>query len=527
VELTGITPRTVEGSSTVGADTISVSVLETASDGSVLSYTATTGRDGRFEIRNIRPGGDYQLVALPLPNFLPAQFGQRVPAVPGRSLMLTAGEALKDVRIEMTPSAGISGQIVDSTGRGMKDVVVELRRPWYLEGWRLLAQWNELIGRVQGVGKTNIAAVTRTNSRGEFRFDGLAPAQYYIRTDFINEDKATPVNLRAGANLNSVKIVAPDLRFHTVAGTVFDRGGVPVRFARVSVIQAGVNPLYRTRMSNLQTAESGAFEITVPAPGRYILLAEASGRPAALRGRKEIDVRDGNLRNVRIQVAPRFDISGNVTFEGGLPPAVASGGEPLSLSFYPMSAGLPDIKAVKLPGNKGSFTVEGVSPGNYRCDIVPILTVPPGSLLPAPLENAYVKSIRLDGEDVLNGGVHLESESRGTLQIVVSMNGGTVEGHVIASDATPAPNVKTVVVPNGPRRHRGDLYKFVSTDDAGRFQLKGLAPGEYKLFGFERVEEGAWQDPEFIKLFDHLGAALRVEEGRRLTMDVKLIPAWN
>jgi hypothetical protein len=83
------------------------------------------------------------------------------------------------------------------------------------------------------------------------------------------------------------------------------------------------------------------------------------------------------------------------------------------------------------------------------------------------------------------------------------------------------------VVPNAPRRQRGDLYKFVSTDDLGSFQLRGLAPGEYKLFAFERVEEGAWQDPEFIKLFEDLGTSLRVDEGMRLTMDSKLILAWN
>ena len=153
--------------------------------------------------------------------------------------------------------------------------------------------------------------------------------------------------------------------------------------------------------------------------------------------------------------------------------------------------------------------------------------MPPSSLVPAIIENAYVKSARLDGKDVLNGGIHLEKETNGPLQVVISMNAGTVEGHVVDSAGKPAPNVKAVAVPNASRRQRGDLYKFVSTDDSGAFQLKGLAPGEYKLFSFERVEEGAWQDAEFIKLFENLGTALRVAEGKRLTVDLKLIPAWN
>jgi hypothetical protein len=60
LELTGIAPRIVEGSSTVGRGVISVSVQESESDGSVLSYKTTTNNQGRFSVRNIRPGTDYQ-----------------------------------------------------------------------------------------------------------------------------------------------------------------------------------------------------------------------------------------------------------------------------------------------------------------------------------------------------------------------------------------------------------------------------------------------------------------------------------
>jgi hypothetical protein len=61
----------------------------------------------------------------------------------------------------------------------------------------------------------------------------------------------------------------------------------------------------------------------------------------------------------------------------------------------------------------------------------------------------------------------------------------------------------------------------------GRYQLNGVAPGDYKLFAWERVEEGAWQDPQFLKLFEALGSAVRISEGSRGTADTKLILAWN
>ena len=57
--------------------------------------------------------------------------------------------------------------------------------------------------------------------------------------------------------------------------------------------------------------------------------------------------------------------------------------------------------------------------------------------------------------------------------------------------------------------------------------MTGLAPGDYKIFAFERVEEGAWQDPELIRLFEDRGTTVRVEQGRRSTAEVRIIPVLN
>jgi hypothetical protein len=152
--------------------------------------------------------------------------------------------------------------------------------------------------------------------------------------------------------------------------------------------------------------------------------------------------------------------------------------------------------------------------------------VPATALVPAGLENAFVKSIRMSGREILNVGLQVDGPVRGSMQIVVSLNGGIVEGQVLAA-GKPVPNVNAVIVPSAARRHRGDLYKYVLTDDSGRFQITGIAPGDYKLFAFERVEEGAWQDPEFIRLFEDRGKAIRIEESRRVSTEVQLIDAWN
>jgi hypothetical protein len=530
VELTGIAPRIVEGSFSARRGVLSASVLETASDGRILSFTATTSADGTFQIMNVPPGSNYQLIAVHPPQYLPAQYGQRVPAVPGRPLSLAAGEQRRDVRIEMTPSGAISGRVVDSRGLPMRNVVVELRRPWYLEGWRLLLEWNQLVNRLRGIGKTNRAATMATNARGEFNFSGLAPAQYYIRTSFTDEESLAPINLHAGASITDLRIVAPELSERDIQGVILAPDGTVAASARVAVLRPSVVPLYETALLDSQALRSrsrGQFTLTVPGPGRYLLVAAGeTANGEVMQAREEVDVRESGLRDVRMQLRPPFRMSGRVTFEGNVPRS-SSASDAMVLELYPMTVTIGAVAPAVLPTTNGAFTLQGVTAGDYRVEVRPILTIPPSAFVPPSLERAYVKSIRLDGKDVLNSGLHLESPTNAAIEVVISMNGGTLAGHVLDAARNPVPNVNAVVVPNAPRRRRGDLYKYVATDDSGNFQLTGLAPGDYKLFAWERVEEGAWQDPEFIRLFEDSGSPVRIEENRRTTEDAKLILAWN
>lgn len=526
IELTGIEKRSVEGSSKATPGLISVSVLETESNGRVVSYLATTGQDGRFTIENVRPAENYQLVAINFPDFLPAQYGQRVPAVPGRPITLASNEQLKDVRIEMTPGGTISGHVLDQDGQPVRNVTVELRRPWYLEGWRMIIDWRQTIGRVQGVAKTSLGGVTRTNGRGEFSFTTLAPAQYYLRTSFSSEATATPINLHAGANVTNIQLTVSEPRRHRLRGEVIDsRTGLPIRVAQINVVRRDAVPLYQSTRVATGAVRNGAFDIAVPDSGIYILEVVTIGNAtAAMRGRKVIDV-DTDLRDLQIEMVPNFDIPGTLSIEGKAP-GLNARETGVVLTLYPLSADAPMGRSINLPAS-GPFTVEDVTAGDFRVEILPILTVPPSVLVSSSLQNAYVKSIRLGSKDVLNGGLHIDAAVRDTLQVVVSMNGGTVQGRVVDATGKAVSNARAVLVPDAARRLRGDLYKNAATDESGRFQLTGIAPGTYKLFAWERVEDGAWQDPQYIKLFEERGTAVQVRENQQATVETKLIPAWN
>ena len=79
-------------------------------------------------------------------------------------------------------------------------------------------------------------------------------------------------------------------------------------------------------------------------------------------------------------------------------------------------------------------------------------------------------------------------------------------------DEQPATAATVALVPDEPRRAQTRLYKGITTDQYGRFTIKGIAPGGYKLFAWEVVEEGAYQDPDFLKPFEVLGTPFILQD---------------
>ena len=98
------------------------------------------------------------------------------------------------------------------------------------------------------------------------------------------------------------------------------------------------------------------------------------------------------------------------------------------------------------------------------------------------------------------------------LEITVSSRGARVQGNIANKDGLPAAGVWVVAVPDEPRRTTLRLFKSQTTDQYGNFDLHGLAPGEYKLFAWEGVENNAWEDEDFLKLFEPQGTRLEVRD---------------
>jgi len=58
----------------------------------------------------------------------------------------------------------------------------------------------------------------------------------------------------------------------------------------------------------------------------------------------------------------------------------------------------------------------------------------------------------------------------------------------------------------------------------GRFRLQGIPPGDYSLFACEDIENGLWQDPEFLQRHEAFERPVRITENGHETVEAVAIP---
>jgi hypothetical protein len=196
---------------------------------------------------------------------------------------------------------------------------------------------------------------------------------------------------------------------------------------------------------------------------------------------------------------------------------------------------MPDIPGAALGGasNGGiaanatdnSFRLQSIFPGDFRVTISPLInsysTTP--VIAADPIGSLYVKSIRYGNAEVLNGGLRLETHNPDQrLQIVVA-TGGKLEGAVLNDRAEPLANVKVALVPTFANRSREDLYRNAVTDATGKFKIQGIPAGDYRVFAWEDVIDGAWQDAEVLRDVESRGKDVRIKEGEQSAVEVVAI----
>jgi hypothetical protein len=533
-------------------------------------FRASTGDDGKFSLKNI-PEGRYRMVATrPGGTFSPAEYGQRDPKGRGTTFELAAGQSMSGIRLSMAATGTISGRVFDGDQDPVPNARVLALESLYENGRKILST-------VQAVS---------TNDLGEYRLFWLRPGRYYvavIRGDLraysfsllINtpdqfgqrQDASSPaarerklqdgrvveeinVPVYFGGGIDAIKAQAIDLLPGGTVSTVdipIQPGIVQTRRVRGSVIgsngqsAAGASirlvPMQQSPhvlIPNGTSDKQGAFDIGGVLPGAYLLVATVGassgysfsqslldvGRGSS--GIVRLDVTDRDLDSVSVALQTAFTLNGRLRIEGNSNTKWDATQARISLTRDPDLLGLPngtslsaDRSAARpsgVPTNDGSFVLSGYGQGDYRVAIAGIPT------------SAYLKAVSLGSADVLRDGLDAKSSPTGQLEIVLNLEGGVLEGSAVNDKSEPTINATLVLVPDTPLRDRSYLYKVATSDGTGKFEIRGIAPGTYKLFGWESVPAGAWQDPEFIRDSEANGKTVVITEGSRQQVRITAFP---
>ena len=139
-------------------------------------------------------------------------------------------------------------------------------------------------------------------------------------------------------------------------------------------------------------------------------------------------------------------------------------------------------------------------------------------------EELYLKAVRWGDRDVMQSGLDLtQGAAESRLVVVMSANGGQIDGEVEDDQSAPVVAATVTLVPSGAPLSKS-LFKWAKTSPAGHFRMQGIAPGSYKLFAWEAVDiNELMYNPDFLKPFDSQAQSVEISEGSKESVQLKLI----
>ena len=109
------------------------------------------------------------------------------------------------------------------------------------------------------------------------------------------------------------------------------------------------------------------------------------------------------------------------------------------------------------------------------------------------------------------------------LQVVVGSGAGTVSGLVQDGAAKAVAGAAVALIPEAAHRGNLALYLSAATDASGRFVMRGVPPGDYKLFAWESVRPFAYQNAAFIAKDEDRGRSIHVAQGNTVKAELSII----
>jgi hypothetical protein len=472
----------------------------------------STDAQGKFAFAGLEPGTYW--LAVRHDNYSNQQYGARKPGQPGEPILLAPGTKKNDLELRLSPYATIAGHIRDEDGDPVQQVPVGLMAYQYTNSGRVLIERRTVF----------------SNDLGEYRHFNLAPGKYYIRVSsptslrglregggagdtqdsFIavyypnspDPSAASQLELTPGQQLTSVDFTLRRTHAATISGRlVKPTGGTGLSVGLKLVTDGGT---WSYSPSSAIDDADGKFEMRGIPAGAYSLYGFCNVGDRRYSANLPIQVGGADIDKLEVHLAAPTDVTGHVRIEGETPVKLSQVGVILN-------------GQVSSPGSGGTVTEDGAFEfRGVEPDVFHVHVGVPGEL--------YLKSVSWGAKDVTESGLDTRAGApNADLEIVVSANGGQIDGKVENDKSEPVDHALVTLVPPVGRRNP-NFFKRVRTTPDGHFTITGVAPGTYKLFAWDDVEVSAvLYDPDFLRPFETAGQTIQITEGARQAANLKLI----
>ncbi len=441
---------------------------------------------GAFEIEDLAAGA--YLVTASRRAFATTQYGQKQWKSAGLPVVLELPQKMQ-IEIRLPRMGAITGKIVDENEVGLPDHDVVVYRntqpPLY-------------VNRIA------------SDDRGIYRFGGLEPGTYLIRTasktyedggylptfykDVVVVDQARQVDVLLDQQAEEINVRPTPGRLFQVAG-VATTATMLVPIAVTLVSDMGAETV-------TADARTGHFQFNPQAPGKFELYASSGPNAGYLPFELDRDLTDLRISALRW---PGILVTFEDSRGGRVDPAAVQ-----VLARRKQLSGPGPVETLHPEDGRTSL-----APGRWEFAIAPNPAYYPAGFM---MNNRPAPGSRADGWNELPvaGPNYVAAAVRFTL----SSSPGAVHGTVnLASQAVAGVPVYLEPYDLEPARRLAPV-RATRTDAHGQYQFTGLAPGQYRLLGtFE------YQSPDSSDMETARAILVRIEESKDLAQDLELYVA--